>query len=52
MSLLHKAASPELQLTLDALREEVHGFVGRPAQDVLDESFRLLEHSNAHPAAE
>jgi hypothetical protein len=46
MSLMHQAASPELKLTLAGLREEVHSFVGRPARDVLDDSFQLLEKSS------
>jgi hypothetical protein len=43
MSLMQEAASPELKLTLASLSEEVHSFVGRPARDVLDASFQLLE---------
>jgi hypothetical protein len=43
MSLMQEVASPELKLALTALREEVRDFVGQRAQDVLDDSFQLIE---------
>jgi hypothetical protein len=43
MSLMKEAASPELKLTLVALREEVDSFVGQRADEVLDSSFQLIE---------
>jgi hypothetical protein len=43
MTMMEEKASPELKLTLGALKGEVRDFVDRPAREVLDASFQLLE---------